>query len=121
MNGNGFVSLLLSEIPTLMPDVYEHDGLLHCQMHVFARYTQSAIDSRDMQTLDRCFALAHRGFVNADSDLKNAFYVSYLEHLNFPGMHGASAKDRMTPLLQSSYTEIMDYMEQLYQSSKKRK
>lgn len=121
MNGNDFLSLLLSEFPTLTPDVQEQDGLLHVQMHVFTRHTQAAIDSGDMQALDRCFALAHQGFRDADSDLKNAFFVSYLEHLDFVGTHGVASKRRMTPLLQAGFIEIMDYMEQLSRSSKKPK
>ena len=121
MNGDDFVSLLLSEFPSLAPEIHDYDGLLHVQMGVFATHTQSAIDAEDSQTLDRCFALAHQGFRDADSDLKNAFYVSYLEHLVFAGTHGAASKRRMTPLLQEGFIEIMDYMEQLSQSSKKPK
>lgn len=121
MNGNEFLSLIVSEFPALTADVCEHDGLLLVQMHVFTRYTQSAIDRGDMQVLDRCFALAHQGFRDADPDLKNAFYVSYLEHMDFGGVHGAASKRRMSPLLQAGFTEIMDYMEQLSQSSKKLK
>jgi hypothetical protein len=120
MNGNEFLLLLLSEFPALTPEVHKSDGLLHVQMHVFTRHTQVAIDSGDMQALDRCFALAHRGFRDADSDLKNAFYVSYLEHLDFTGPHGAASKLRMTPLLHAGFTEIMDYLEQLSRSAKKR-
>jgi hypothetical protein len=114
MNGDDFLSLLLSEFPALASEVREHHGLLHVQMGVFARHTQAAIKVGDMETLDRCFALADRGFSAAEPDLQNAFYVSYLEHLDFAGEHGADAHRRMTPLLQTGYVEIMDYLEQLF-------
>ena len=121
MTGIDFVSLLLSDFPSLSDFVHENDGLLHVQMGAFARHTQSAIENGDMQELDRCFALAHVGFRDADASLKNAFYVSYLEHLDFTGTHGAASQRRMTPLLRAGFTEIMDYMEKLFKESKKPK
>src|SRR4051794_33970697 len=116
MNSSEFNALVLAEFPELAPEIVEDEGLPHLQMHAFQRYTERAIAAGDIATVNRCFALADRGFHNADRDLKNAFYVSFLEHLGFSGPHGAPAKARMSPLLQSGYKEIMDYMGRLSRS-----
>ena len=47
------------------------------------RITQAAIDAGDSAMLRRQFMLADRFFRDSAPDLKNAFYVSYLEDLDF--------------------------------------
>jgi hypothetical protein len=119
MNGEEFIASLLSEFPELTEEVRENEGLLHVQVGAFARHTEEAIASGDFAGVDRCFALAHRALHDADPPLKNAIYVSYLEHLDFGGAHGPAAQHRMSPLLRQGYGEIMDYLAMLERTSKR--
>lgn len=113
MNGDEFIASLLAEFPELREEIRENEGLLHVQVGAFARRTEEAIASGDLASIDRCFTLAHRAFRDADPPLKNAIYVSYLEHLNFSGANGSAAQHRMSPLLRQRYAEIMDYLAML--------
>jgi hypothetical protein len=118
MNGEEFIASLLTEFPELSEEVRDNEGLLHVQVGAFARRTEEAIARDDLACVDRCFALAHRAFHDADPPLKNAIYVSYLENLDFDGAHGPAAQHRMSPLLRQGYAEIMDYLAMLARTSK---
>ena len=83
-------------------------------MGAFARFTQKAIDQGDFDTIDQCFVLAHRMFHDAESELKNAFYVSYLENPHLDTPNGKLAYEHMSPLLQAGYTEINEYLDNLF-------
>ena len=56
--------------------------------------------------MDHCSALAHRFFHDADPELQNAFYVSYLENLDLESKPGQAARKRMSSLLQAGDREI---------------
>jgi hypothetical protein len=77
-----------------------------------ARATQAAIDSESRAEVTRYFAFADQLFQKAAPDLKNAFYVSYLEHLDFAG-HRAFAEKLLPPALHAGWIEINDYLENL--------
>ena len=55
-----FVELLLVEFPGLKNEVQDEvgAGLLHLETACFRRYTQSAIDNHDVETLRQCFDFA---------------------------------------------------------------
>ena len=112
-SGKEFIGSLVNTFPSLKDEIEEWDGLLHLQMAAFARFTQEAIDDGDLDRLDKCFKLAHRMFHDADSELKNAFYVSYLENLDLETPNGQRAHKRMSTLLQAGYAEINAYLDKL--------
>ena len=118
-SGKEFIESLVQTFPTLCEEIEEWDGLLHVQMGAFSRFTQQAIDQGDPHTLDQCFALAHRMFHDADPELKNAFYVSYLEHMDLETPDGQLAHKRMSSLLQAGYREINEYLDKLFAEGKK--
>ena len=109
-----FIEQLGLEFPELREDIKEYEGLLHVQMGSFARITQAAIDAGDFETLRRQFMLADRFFRDAAPDLQNAFYVSYLEHMDFRGPHGQRAQSFMSSALRKGWQDIMDYMDELF-------
>jgi len=90
-------------------------GLLHLEIGCFARFTQERIDAEDREGVQRCFALADRIFANCDPVVENAFYVSYLEHLELKDgkKRRAWAMEFMPPRLQRGYTQINRYMDGL--------
>ena len=119
LSGIDFIKALVETFPDLKEEIEEWDGLLHVQMGTFARFTQNAIDQGDIVTMDKCFALAHKMFHDAGSELKNAFYVSYLENLNLEVSNGQIAYNRMSPLLQAGYKEINEYLDKLFTEGEK--
>jgi hypothetical protein len=117
MNHEQFVEQLLAEFPELHGEVTDEDwaGLLHLEMACFARRTQSAIDGKDRQGVSRCFEFARRVFQQADSEVKNAVYVSYLENLDFhDGKRERSwAIELMPPSLKAGWVDINQYLADL--------
>ena len=116
-----FFQLLANEFPELKNALQDEDnvGLYHVQMFCFTRVTQKAIDSGDVQLLKKYFIFADHYFRNAEPELKNAFYVSYLEHLNFEGkskkgFERESAKKLMPISLAKGFKEINDYLDELF-------
>jgi len=116
-----FVEQLAIEFPELTEDIEEHEGLLHLQMAAFARITQAAIDAGDFEAVRRQFMFADRFFRGAAPDLENAFYVSYLEHLEFHGSHGQRAQGLMSSALRKGWQDIMDYMDDLFRKGREQK
>jgi hypothetical protein len=102
-SGKEFIEALVQTFPTLCEEIDEWEGLLHVQMGAFARFTQQAIDQRDFNTLDQCFALAQRLFNDADPELENAFYVSYLENLDLETPNGQLAYNLHFALLKLNF------------------
>lgn len=120
-----FIELLLAEFPGLRSEVQDETwaGLLHLETACFGRYTQSAIDNHDVENLRRCFDFATRIFQDADAEVKNALYVSYLENLDLEDgkAQRAWAVKMMPPLLKEGWIEINDYLDDLFSKTKKEK
>ena len=110
-----FTPALIEAFPELREEVEDEvfAGLLHLEMACFARYTQAAIDAGDDGRLGVCYEFADRFFLAADDELKNAFYVSYLENLHFGRPGDEKAKSLMPPALLEGRHEIMRYLEEL--------
>lgn len=108
-----FTQLLTDTVPELRAEVEDQDGLLHMEMHVFARFTQAAIDRGDWATLKRCVHLATDLWTRAAPTLRNALNVSFLEHLSFTGSNGEAAWQRLTRELQTGWREMRTYNEAL--------
>ena len=110
-----FTPALIEAFPEVREEVEDEvfSGLLHLEMACFARYTQAAIDAGDYERIRVCFEFADRFFRAADDELKNAFYVSYLEHLYFGRSSGERTKSLMPPALLEGWHEIMRYLEEL--------
>lgn len=87
-----------------------------CKWAPSPTYTQAVIDEENASEVKKCFDLAYRLFRDADADLKNALYVSYLEHLNLEDGRArrAWARRLMSPLLQQGHREINDYLDDLF-------
>jgi len=94
-------------------------GLLHLEMAALARGAQAAIDAGSCEQVTRHFRFADNLFRQAGPDLKNALYVSYLEHLNFGG-HRAFAEELLPPALHAGWVEINQYLDDLASRSQSR-
>jgi hypothetical protein len=108
-----FRDLVLSEFPGLGQDFDEWKGLPHLQVSEFLRFTQSAIEARSFDVVSKCFSLASTALVEGDGSLRNAIYVSYLEHLDLRSEAGKCAAQLMPAELAKGREDILDYDAQL--------
>ena len=108
-----FRSTVLAEFPQLRENFEGDDDLPYMQVGVFAKFTQSAKGRADWDTYERCVCLADRLLSRASSELENALYVSYLEHLDFDGPRGPKAWSLLTPELQAAWRRITKSIERL--------
>jgi len=109
MDGSGFCSTVLSEFPSLRQDFIEWNGLIHLQVSEFLWFTQNAIEARSFEKVSKCFALANAALLNGDESLRNAIYVSFLEHLDLRSDAGKQASKLMPAALKSGRDDILDY------------
>jgi hypothetical protein len=112
-----FVQLVLAEFPKLHEEFAEAEGLLHLEMGTFSRFAQNAIDHNDLDTLKRCYGLL-AGIMKtaAPSQVENAIYVSFLEHLNFErSPYGSAARRLLPPVLKKALDEVEEHWERIGQ------
>jgi hypothetical protein len=109
-----FFEQLVLEFPELQKEL-ESDfgrGLNHVQMGAFARVTQQAIEKGNFEHVCRYTTFVDLSFPNADPELENALYVSYLENIYFDGKNGVEAWNHLPNSFQKIYTDFMKALEQ---------
>lgn len=74
---------LKQEFPDLIPLLNAEQGLLHFEVGAFYQFTQSLINSGDVEKVKRSFNIANNYLVNGDAKVKNAISVSYAECFDF--------------------------------------
>lgn len=110
-----FVALLAERFPEVAAQIGDiAAGLVHCEMDTVQRATNAAIRSGDLPTV-----LAHFEFVDevirgADAAVENAVIVSYLEGLDFRGVHGAAARKLLRPRLRTELDAQLEYLRRLH-------
>ena len=113
MDITAFQRLVLDQFPALREDFEEWNDLIHLQVAEFLDFTQSAIEARNLTVVSRCFEIANVALAQGDDSLRNAIYVSYLEHLDLRSDAGKLAAEVMPSELKRGRDEILDYDEQL--------
>lgn len=94
-----FISVLGSQFPEVVAEITEYErGLLHPEMGAFRRVAEEAVDSGKLWAAEKYLRFVDRVFSEADSDVRNAIEVSFLEdfalgHMT-PSRHEA-VKSRM--------------------------
>ncbi len=77
-----FLQMLTDEFPEVPPAFDEYGkGLLHCEMGVFARLTEEAMDAGRFWQVEQYFRFIERVRESATPEVENAVDVSYLESL----------------------------------------
>ena len=76
--------MLTDEFPEV-PKAFDEDaqGLLHCEMGVFARLTEEAMDEGRFWRVEQYFRFIERVRETATPEVENAVDVSYIEFLAF--------------------------------------
>ena len=113
MDETTFCNLVLGEFPDLREDFAEWNGLIHLQVGESRRFTQSAIETRSFEVVSKCFALAVAALCEGEGSLRNAIYVSYLEHLDLGSDSGKMAIQLMPLALKKGREDVLDYDEKL--------
>jgi hypothetical protein len=108
-----FVEALAAEFPELREQLKPDADLPHLQMGTFAHFTNRAVIQYDGAVVKRAFALARKFFHDADAELKNEFYVSYLEELDLNTPAGEEARKIMPELLVSGWREINEHLRKI--------
>ena len=115
-----FIEALQRDFPEVMaaidPDI--EGGLLHLEVATLARHAQAAVDAGEVTLVRRHFRFADDLFRRSGPELKNALFVSYLEHLHFGG-HRAYAEALLPSALHAGWVEINQYLDGLHGPSQK--
>ena len=106
--------LLLERFPELEAEFEpEASELFHLDIAAFRRLTAAVIESGSSPEIKRHFASAAELLEQGDPFVKNAVAVSYLEHLEFLGKPGESAKRLLPRALEVTMIELDSYMSEL--------
>ncbi len=112
-----FVEIVLAEFPQLGEEFVENEDLLHLQMAAFSHLAKNAIDTNETETLLKCYEIAGKILEKADSDVENAIYVSFLEHLEFDNSaYRVKAKKLLPPILRKASEELEEHFKKLAES-----
>jgi hypothetical protein len=108
-----FINALTREFPEVLDDVDPdiEGGLLHLEMAALARAAQVAVNSGREADARRHFEFVYRLLPNADDDLDNAIYVSFLEGLTF--VDAGDAQKLLPPGLHAAWVQINRLSDQL--------
>ena len=105
-----FAELLVKEFPELRDDIQEWHDLVHLQMMEFRLLTTREWERGNWETVEKCLRLADELLRLGDSKVKNAVYVSYLEHLPRKGEVHDRLRTMMTTGLNRGWDEILAYL-----------
>jgi hypothetical protein len=111
------IELIETRFPSLSKDLREEDldGLLHCQIGVFAQFAQSVIDDGDRATWKDISQAFWEIWRSCTPDVENALNVSFLEHLNFEDQKKKRswAYQAMHPAMRQAWEDMEDYNRKL--------
>jgi hypothetical protein len=109
-----YLAALQRDFPDVAADIDPdiEGGLLHLEIATLCRHAQAAIDAGDRASVRKHFAFADDLFRRSGPELKNAIYVSYLEHLHFGG-HRQYAEALLPSALHAGWVEINQYLDSL--------
>jgi hypothetical protein len=108
-----FIAAALVELPEARDAAEYFEGLPHVQTIALADIAQRAKGAGDWGKYRQVLDVVDRFFQDADDELRNVIYVSFLEHLDFIGPRGAQAWPLLSPRLQEAWKDIIEYNEQL--------
>ncbi len=101
-----FLARLAADFPNVVAQIGDIDaGLLHCEVAVFRRATEQAIDMGQFWEAEKHFRLVEELLKVAGPELLNALEVSYLEDFALGGctpIRYRAVKERMPKSLRSA-------------------
>ncbi len=115
-NRDDFERLLAERFPSIAAEIDDAErGLLHLEMAALARATCKAIDSGDVQQVQKYLCFTDELLSDAGPDLENAVHVSYLENV-FLGSNDArylSARTMLSERLLRALRELEEHWQKI--------
>ena len=108
-----FGSAIISLFPELREDIQEWTGLVTLQMMELRLFAEKQAAAGNTLILNTCVQLLQRALTEGDAQLKNAVYVSFLEHVNRSEEVGKRIYDALTPELREGWKEVNGYLDTL--------
>ena len=99
------IELIIKEFPPTKEDILDeiYEGLIHLQVGVLADYTNQCIQKSRFDEVSRIFQFFDAVIDKVDSETDNAFYVSFLEHIDMDD--GSNKQNEAIKLLPKKYLE----------------
>lgn len=99
------IELIIKEFPSTEEDILDeiYEGLIHLQVSVLADYTNQCIQNARFDEVARVFKFFDAVIDKVDSETDNAFYVSFLEHIDMDD--GSNKQNEALKLLPKKYLE----------------
>lgn len=113
MNKKDFLNKLIQCFPDIKEEILDNDynGLFSLQVGVFRDITQKAIDTHDLENVEKYTQFILDNFDNFDDDVNNSIVLSYIQKLNF--------KDYKTPpFFMNFQKELKEYEQSSYTDEK---
>ena len=108
-NEEEFLKELIRNFPEIRDEIMDEDyfGLITLQIGCFKRFTQSAIDKKELEIVKKCFLFVDVNIEIVEYAVKNALYISYLGHLNIP--KNSKTEKLLTKNLKNILAELNEY------------
>ena len=119
-----FIRTLTGRFPEIAGQIDKYvRGLLHCEMGVFARATQEALDRGHLDVVKAHFQYADELLAVAGPELENALAVSYLEHLPWDKNYlpGVNPRNLLSPNLAELLLGLEEHLNRIFQKSTQKK
>lgn len=99
------IELIIKEFPATKEDILDeiYEGSIHLQIGVLADYTNQCIQNARFDEVSRIFQFFDAVIDKVDSETDNAFYVSFLEHIDMDD--GSNKQNEALKLLPKKYLE----------------
>ena len=113
MNKKDFLNKLIQCFPDIKEEILDNDynGLFSLQVGVFRDITQKAIDTHDLENVEKYTQFILDNFDDFDDDVNNNIVLSYIQKLNF--------KDYKTPpFFMNFQKELKEYEQSSYTDEK---
>ena len=118
---NGFIEGVKTLFPESLGEMFDlEDELLHVDMGNFARTTNSAISNSNWTLVRKHFEFVSNLFEQANFELENAIYVSYLENvlLDRTEQEYKEARKILPSNLEAALVDLEKHFKKIYEISK---
>jgi len=104
-----FIKELIGNFPEIKEELLDDDleGIITLQIGCFKRFTQKAIDNKDLNTLRKCFQFVDSNISQVNPEIENALVISYLGKLNIP--KNSQVDYLLSKRLRNIIIELNDY------------
>jgi hypothetical protein len=104
MHRSEFLKELKETFPELRDAINQHNGLLAFEIGEFTSFTNQAIGDQEKSTVETCYRLAQKAYLNGNKTMKALINTEYVESLNM--RHNEWAWEMLPDLLKELYIDF---------------